>query len=95
VGFSTQVHGSNSGNFSVSLSQTSKNDISFLLSLMFSLQQTWRGGQNRFYPEVCVYVCGEMAQTMNTHMSKFKNDKNERRKKQRIQMNTQMKEMQR
>jgi hypothetical protein len=33
---------------SLSLSQTSKNAMSFLLSLTFSLQQNWRRGQNRF-----------------------------------------------
>jgi hypothetical protein len=31
-----------------SLSQTSKNTMSFLLLLMSSLQQNWRRGQNRF-----------------------------------------------
>jgi hypothetical protein len=33
---------------SVSLSQTSKNSMSFLLSPMFSLQQNWKRGQKRF-----------------------------------------------
>jgi hypothetical protein len=32
----------------ISLSQTSKYDMSFLLSLLSSLQQNWRRGQNRF-----------------------------------------------
>jgi hypothetical protein len=51
VGCNTQVHGSNAMNFSVyiSLSQTSKNTMSFLVSLIFSLQQNQRRrGQNRF-----------------------------------------------
>jgi hypothetical protein len=53
--------------------------LSFLLLLMFSLQQNWRRGQNRF----CLEVRGtwgegkgsggrwrEMAQTMYAHMNK-------------------------
>jgi hypothetical protein len=40
MGCSTQVHGTKTRNLSVwlSLLKTSKNDMSFLLSLMFSLQ---------------------------------------------------------
>jgi hypothetical protein len=43
-----QVHGSNARNLSVqlSLSQASKNVV--FLTLVFSLQQNWRRGQNRF-----------------------------------------------
>jgi hypothetical protein len=54
VGCNTHVHGSNARNLSVqlSLSQTSKNTMFFLLSLVFSLQQNWRGGQNSFCLEV-------------------------------------------
>jgi hypothetical protein len=51
VGCNTHLHGSSTRNLSVQLSLpvTSKNDTSFLLSLMFSLQQNWRiRGQNRF-----------------------------------------------
>jgi hypothetical protein len=53
VGCNTQVHGSNARNLSVelSLSQASKNAMPFLLSLMFSLQQNWRRGQNRSFLE--------------------------------------------
>jgi hypothetical protein len=49
VGYNTHVHGSNTVNLSVqlSLSLTSKNAISFLLSLMFSHQKNWKTrGQN-------------------------------------------------
>jgi hypothetical protein len=54
VGFNTQVHGNNIRNFSVqlSISQTSKSIMSFLLSPMFSLQQNQRIGWNTFYKEV-------------------------------------------
>jgi hypothetical protein len=63
--------------------------LSFLLSLIFSLQQNWRRrGQNRF----CLEAVGgeewkrwerweEVAQTMCTHLSKCKNDKIKERKK--------------
>jgi hypothetical protein len=50
-GFNTQVHGSNARNLSVllSLPQTSKNAMSFSLSLMFSLRENLRTrGGNRF-----------------------------------------------
>jgi hypothetical protein len=57
---------------SLSLPQTSKNAMSFLLSLTFSLQQNQRiKGQNRF--------C--LAQTMYTYISKCKNDKIKANKK--------------
>jgi hypothetical protein len=48
------VHGSNVKNLSVytSLSQISKNVKSFLLCLIFSLQQNWRSGQNKFCLEM-------------------------------------------
>jgi hypothetical protein len=36
----------------LSLSQSSKNAVSFLLSLMSSLQQNWRKGHSRFCLEV-------------------------------------------
>jgi hypothetical protein len=55
VGCNTHVHGSNVRNLSVELSlfQTSKNVMSFLLSHIFSLQQNWRTRVwNRFCPEV-------------------------------------------
>jgi hypothetical protein len=52
--------------------------LSFLLSLMSSLQQNWRRGQNRFCLEVRGWrgeggagrQGGEMAQTMYAHMNK-------------------------
>jgi hypothetical protein len=52
--------------------------MSFLLSLMFFLQQNWRRGQNRLYLEVRVVGGeggdrghgGEMNQTMYAHMNK-------------------------
>jgi hypothetical protein len=53
--------------------------MSFLLSLIFSLQQNWRRGQNRFCLEVrgvgeVEWVAGrqwgEMTQTMYAHMNK-------------------------
>jgi hypothetical protein len=71
------MHGSNTKNLSVSLSlcQASKNDMSFLLSPMFSLQQNLRTrGWNRFSLEVGwggsvgTARSGEGAQTMYTHM---------------------------
>jgi hypothetical protein len=80
-GWNTQVHGSNARNLSVrlSLSQTSKNAMSFLFSLMFPLQQNWRTReQNRFFPE---WGCGrrkEVAQTMYTHVGKCKNERDPR-----------------
>jgi hypothetical protein len=44
----------------LSLSQTSKNAISFLLSLMFSLQQNWRRrGWNRVCPDAGGWGRGE------------------------------------
>jgi hypothetical protein len=48
------MHGSNARNLSVelSLSEVNKHAMSFLLSLMFSIQQNWRRGQNRFCLEV-------------------------------------------
>jgi hypothetical protein len=48
------VHGSNATNLSVkvSLSQASKNAMSSLLSLMFSLQKNWRRGWDGFCLEV-------------------------------------------
>jgi hypothetical protein len=49
--------------------------LSFLLSLIFSLQQNERTrGQNKFCPEV-VGRGKEVVQTMYTHVSKCKNDK--------------------
>jgi hypothetical protein len=73
------VHGSNARNLSVqlSLSQTGKNTMPFLLSLMFSLQQNQRTrGQNRLCPEVGGDGRSEeVAQTMYTHVSKYKNNK--------------------
>jgi hypothetical protein len=36
----------------ISVSQTVKNAMSFLLSFMFTLQQNWRRGQKRFCLEV-------------------------------------------
>jgi hypothetical protein len=51
VGCNTHMHGSNTGNLCVqlSLSQTHKNTMCFLMSLMFSLQQNLRTrGRNRF-----------------------------------------------
>jgi hypothetical protein len=63
--------------------------VSFLLSLIFSLQQNWRTrGQNRFSLEVRGLAGweeeesrgqgGEMAQTMYTYMNKYKNNKKEK-----------------
>jgi hypothetical protein len=48
--------------------------MSFSLSLTFSLQQNWRRGWNRLCPE-------KMAQTMYTHVSKCKNEKRRKEKK--------------
>jgi hypothetical protein len=48
---------------------------------MFSLQQNWRRGQNRFCPEVGVESLGglggrsKVAQTMYKHVSKCKHNK--------------------
>jgi hypothetical protein len=60
VDFNTQVHGRNSRNLSVelSLSQTSKNAMSFLFTLKFSHHENQRRGQNRFCPERG-QCCGE------------------------------------
>jgi hypothetical protein len=69
------MHGNNIRNLPVklSLSQTSKNAMFFLLSFMFFLQQNWRTkGQNRFCPEV---GWGKVVQIIYTHVSKYKNDK--------------------
>jgi hypothetical protein len=51
--------------------------MSFLLSLMISLQQNRRRrGQNKFCLELgWAGVGGEVTQTMYTHVSKCKNDK--------------------
>jgi hypothetical protein len=54
--------------------------MSFLLSLMFSLQQNWRRGQNRFCLEARGVgkrgrgqeAAGRKAQTMYAHMNKQK-----------------------
>jgi hypothetical protein len=79
LGYNTLVHGSNVRNLSIqlSLSQTSKNAMFFLLSLMSSLQQNWRRRQNRLCMEAKrvrgreeVGQRGEAAQTMYAHMSK-------------------------
>jgi hypothetical protein len=60
-----------------------KNDMFFLLSLMFSLQQNWRtSGWIRFYPEA---GGREVAQTMYTNVSKCKND--EKKKRRRMTLN--------
>jgi hypothetical protein len=50
VGCNTHVHGSNARNLPVqlSLSQTSKNALSFLLLLMSTLLENWRRQQKRF-----------------------------------------------
>jgi hypothetical protein len=50
MGCNTHVHGNNARNLSVypSLSQASKNAMSFLLYLVFSIHQNWRKGQNKF-----------------------------------------------
>jgi hypothetical protein len=68
------MHGSNARNLSVKLflSQASKNAMSFLLLLMFSLQQKLRTGR---YREVQVLPgsCGEGWEgdpNNNTHVSK-------------------------
>jgi hypothetical protein len=58
--------------------------LSFLLSLMFSLQQNQRRGQNRLCLETGRNGAlreGEVAQTMYTHVSKCKNDKMRKEKK--------------
>jgi hypothetical protein len=48
--------------------------LPFLLSLMFSLQQNWKRGKNRFFLEARLWVekgkGGVMAQTIYTHMNK-------------------------
>jgi hypothetical protein len=67
VGFSTQVHGSNARNLSFANLKLAKM-LSFLLSLIFSLQQNQRTrGLNKFFLEA-----GE-GQTMYT--SKCENNK--------------------
>jgi hypothetical protein len=76
------VHGSNARNLSVylSLSQTSKNAMSFLLSLVFSSAKSKkRGGTDSAWK----WVWGEWRgiQTMYTHVSKCKNDKIKKLKK--------------
>jgi hypothetical protein len=54
---------------------------------MFSPQQNWRThGQKRFSPEVRGAE-GEVAQTMYTHVSKCKNDKIKKSKKEETQKN--------
>jgi hypothetical protein len=78
-GLNIHVHGSSTRNLSaqLSLSQTSNNTMSFLLSLMFSLQQNQKTrGWNRFCPEK---VGRNVAQTMYTHVSKCKNNKVKRK----------------
>jgi hypothetical protein len=54
VGCNTQVHGSNTRNQACSCLylKLAKNDVSFLLSLTFSLQQNQRREWGRFCPEV-------------------------------------------
>jgi hypothetical protein len=60
------------------LISTSKNVMLFLLLLMFTLQQNWRKGQNRFCREATGMgeeggswgQRGEMAQTKYAHMNK-------------------------
>jgi hypothetical protein len=56
----------------LSLPQASKNAMTFLLSLMLSLQQNWRRGQNSFCLETrgVGHWQGKMAQTMYTHKNK-------------------------
>jgi hypothetical protein len=56
----------------LSLSQTSKNAMSFILSLMFSLQQNGRTRSlaEQFNPDVGVE--GEVTQTVYTHVGKYK-----------------------
>jgi hypothetical protein len=63
------VHGTNARNLSLqlSLSQTSKNAMSFLLSATFSLQQN-QGRSGQWGQE-------EVTQTLYTQVSKCKNDK--------------------
>jgi hypothetical protein len=81
VGCNIHVHGNNTKNLSVWLSQNSKNAMSFLLFFMFSIQQNQKTiGQNRFCLEAgtCGRGCGcwgDVAQAMYTHVSKCKNDK--------------------
>jgi hypothetical protein len=58
-----------------SLSQTSKNTMSFLLSLMFSLQQNWRRGRNQILPGSRVVVGGRRWPKQCIHVSKCKNVK--------------------
>jgi hypothetical protein len=51
--------------------------MAFSLSLMFSHQQNWRTGSNRFYPEVGGWG-GK--QCIHTHISKCKNEKRKKNK---------------
>jgi hypothetical protein len=57
--------------------------MSFLLSLIFPLQQNWRTrGQNKFCPEEGRKGVGkEVALTMYIHVSKYKHDKLKKIKK--------------
>jgi hypothetical protein len=73
--------------YSYFLSPTSKNNTSFFLPPMFSLQHNWRRRQNRFCLEMGGGGYGEVAQAVNTHVSKCKNDKIKREKKINIQKN--------
>jgi hypothetical protein len=59
----------------LSLSQTCKNAMSFLLSFMFSLQQNKRAEQVLLRNEEGEGGRGEVSQIMYTHVSKCKNDK--------------------
>jgi hypothetical protein len=73
VDSNTHVPGINAGNHpaQLSLSQTSKNALFFLLSFMFFHQQNWRTRRLN-----CLEVGrGKEAQIMYTHVSKCKNDK--------------------
>jgi hypothetical protein len=81
LGCNTQVHRSNARKLSVQLSsaQASKNLMSFLLTIMFSLQQNGTSrGRNKFCSEVGGEV--KVAQTMYTHENKCKNHKIKKRK---------------
>jgi hypothetical protein len=78
VGCNTQVHGRNARNLSVqlSLSQTSKNTLSFLLSPVFSSTKSENKRVEQVLPRrVWGLAGGKVAQTMYTHVSKCKNDK--------------------
>jgi hypothetical protein len=74
------VQGRNARNLSVqiSLSQTNKNAMSLLLPLMFSLQQNWKRGQNRFCLEEGVEVdrgVGQGREMAQIYMNKCINNK--------------------